>query len=71
MQDTHFYAEREDGKRFSVINIGKMMEDIPNKYDGMFLGWESIEMDSVGDLIHDNQERAESWEELKKILLKV
>jgi len=59
-----YYAERSDGKKFSVVDIGGLTRD-------MSFGWESIELDSEGELLHDTMERGVSWEVLKQILLSV
>lgn len=68
-KDTHYYYETPNHK-YSVVNIGKMMETFPKikemKEIGMFMGWESIEIKDE-DLISDPI-RADTWEELKDIL---
>jgi len=64
---SHFYANGDDGTKYSVINVGEMMKDIP-KYEGMFLGWEAILIDENGDLQNWNSTRAETWGALSAAL---
>ncbi len=65
----HYYAEDAKGNRWSVVNIGELLSEMPKdlKYFGMFLGWEAIKL-TGNDELDDDMERADTWEDLEKIL---
>lgn len=76
--ETHFWYYGPDGRKWSVVDIGKMMSTAPPPYDvekwrelGMFLGWEAMPVTGEGEdeeLDSDAMERADSWESLKALL---
>lgn len=60
---SHYYASGDDGREFSVVDMGHMMKGMI-LYTGGFKGWEAISIDNKGELDHDSLMRAESLEDL-------
>jgi len=61
-----WYNANINGKEYSVMDIGCLMKDEPFN---TFMGWEAIEIVN-GDLDVDNIKRADTHEELYKLLSK-
>lgn len=73
----HFYYCSMRGTKYSVVDLGKMMEPGEKalgyepghwKSMGMFLGWEAMELKPDGELDTSECYRGETWEELKDII---
>lgn len=63
-----YYYATKGSRKFSVVDFGVTMKSLPKEiYENIFHAWESIELDKDGSLT-ENLQRADSWEELKKIL---
>lgn len=67
------YWATDKDRKWSVVDLAALMSTAPisiEKYRemGMFLGWEAAE-EIDNKLNFDNLLRAESWEELKKLLV--
>lgn len=69
--NTWFYAKKEDGTTYSVVNCGELMKSVPNaaqlKIAGLFMGWEAMLVEE-DKLKPEVAFRAETWEELKEML---
>ena len=65
--ENHYIAEREDGQRFSVVNIGGLLAGTMMTGFG-FQGWEAIPIDKDGELMSDWMLREDSREELDKVM---
>ncbi len=70
----YFYAYSDSGKKYSVVNIGKLMETDPSytaeqwkKYWANT--WEALEI--IDEKLQTSEEpfKASSWEELEKLLV--
>lgn len=58
----YYYAEI-NGRKYSVVDFGKTMATHPMP-EGLFMGWEAMELSSNGHLKPDEMYRGETWEEL-------
>lgn len=68
----YFYGTKDDGTKYSIVNIGELMKTSiayqEMKNAGMFMGWEAMLIKADGTLEYDEQERADSLEELITLL---
>lgn len=62
-----YYEYEKEGKKYSVVDFATSMKD-HQMPQGLFMGWEAIEIMLDGSLDVDSVNRASSWEELEKIL---
>lgn len=68
-----FDAESDSGKKYSIVNIGKLMETDSSytreQWESMWANtWESAELKD-GRIDVETIIQAESWEELEKLLV--
>ena len=68
---TYQYWYEKGGKKFSILDCGDLMlrdKGTDWKKSGIFLGWEAFEVDDKDELKTETQTRAETWDELQKML---
>jgi len=72
-ENFHFYAYGANGKKYSILDIGTLMETDTSysreQWEKMWANtWESAEVKENGEIDSDTIQRASSWEELQKLL---